>query len=287
VDDEAFAKFAKDQGMEPDALAEKLFQNRKIKIKVKGEEKEMDYHQIKSTISREETFQKKFEGMRKSEEMKLGTLMKAAQAGDIEAAKKIQNLLVKGTGVRDADDLLDKLENAKGEYDEDAVLAKTHDTDEFDEVFADVKDSVDFKTHMGTIETKLKSFMPQKVYEQYWKSPDSRRAMYNLAASGRLDELSSAFEAEIARLPFEKQLELEGDPDLYGRAFVAVIKRQNAKKAQTGGGSQDKDDLAAVSSGSRPKVRKPESKIPTAEEIMAMSPDEFRAYQDKLGIRRL
>jgi hypothetical protein len=111
--------------------------------------------------------------------------------------------------------------------------------------------------------------------------------MYNLAASGRLDELSAAFEAELSRLPFEKQLELEGDPDLYGRAFVAVIKRQNAIKAQGGSGNPDKDNLDAVSGNARPKARKPESKNPTAEEIMAMSPEAFQAYQAKLGIRRL
>lgn len=282
IDMEKVDALAKEQGMDADAFADKLFRERTFKVKVGGKEKEFDYHQIKSTLSREESSQKRYDKLRSSTTVKYGTLMEAAESGDKGAQKQLRDMMVKFMGAEDADDMNDKLEDVKDEYDVDKALQTKQKDDEFETAFADVKDDVDYQDNMNTIETRLKEIMPETIFDQYWEDASSRRGMYNLAASGRLEELSSAFQEEIGKLPLDKQVELEGDADAYGRFFLKVIEKNNAKKPPEK--PPEDDGLSAVSTGTRPPQRQQPSETP---DFSKMTSEEFRAWQDSQGIQRI
>lgn len=279
---ENFEAFAKEQGMEADAFKDKLLRDTSFKVKVRGKEKEYDYNTIKSILSREDSSQERYDKLRTSSTLKMGTLVEAAEKGDAAAQKKLRDLVVKFSGAEDADDMNDKLDGVEGEYDEGKAVEDAASEESFDIEFADVKDDVDYQTHLDTIQTTLKDLMPSKVYDHYWNTPSDRKGMYNLAASGRLEELASAFQEAFVELPHEKQMELEGDPEKYGRMFLNVIHKQNATKQKQVDPPED-DGLSSVSSGTRPKQRKSDSELP---DFSKMSSAEFRAWQDKNGIQR-
>jgi len=285
IDQDKFEAFAKEQGFESDAFAEKLFKDRKFKVKVGGKEKEFDYHQIKSTLSREESSQQRYDKLRSSEEYKLGLLAKAAQDGDVKAQKKLRDFVVKSSGAEDADDMNDKLEDVEGEYEEKDTLEEERKAEEFEEFFGEVKEDVDYETHLDTINNELKSFMPQSIFDRYWNEAKDRRAMYDLAASGRLEELTSAFQEELDTLPLEKRMELEGDSELYGRAFVSVIKKQNAKLyAQGTENPPEEDGLNVVSNGTR-TTKGPE--VSAKPNFATMTTQERQVWKRENGIQTI
>ena len=177
VDTTAFQEYIKEKGLDEDAFADKLFRDRKFKIKVNGKEKEMDYGDIKSHLSRETTFQKKYNQLETSDEYRLGMLMAAATAGDKAAIKQVKEQLVKAMGSSDDDDFLDKLSEVEGEYNAEAELEKRKESTKFDDAFMDVKDEVDYEDNIDIINSVLKGFIPPKIFEVYWENPADRRNM--------------------------------------------------------------------------------------------------------------
>ena len=281
VDMTAFEAMAKDQGLSEDELAEKIFHGRKFKVKMNGKSREMDYSDIKNHLSRETTFQKKYDEANKSDEMKMGTLVAAAKGGDKGAQKKLQGLLKEFTGAEDVDDMNDKLNDVEGTFDEEAGLIKKRNEVEFETEFADVKGDVDYEANVATIQGDIKDRMPAKIWERYWNSPADRKSMYALAASGRADLLLDTFQSEVDSLPLEKQLELAGDPDMYGVAFLSMINRLNAKSTKQGEETTEVDNLNAVSSGTKPASRAQASETPDFDK---MTSQEFKAWQVKNGL---
>ena len=280
IDMTAFAQMAEDQGLSEDELAEKIFHNRKFKVKMNGKHREMAYSDIKSHLSRETTFQKKYDELNNSEEIKMGHLVSAAKGGDKAAQKKLQQYLKEFTGAEDVDDMNDRLDSVSDDFDEDASYATRRDSEKFDAEFADVKDDVDYADNLNIIQTEIKSRMPAKVWERYWNTPTDRKSMYALAASGKSEILLDTFQSEVDLLPLEKQLELVGDPDLYGRAFLSMINRLNAKASKQEEGIHEDDGLNAVSTGR--KVGRP--KTSETPDFMKMSSEEFLAFQRKHGL---
>tara|TARA_R110000787_G_scaffold5480_2_gene20050 strand:+ start:8905 stop:10014 length:1110 start_codon:yes stop_codon:yes gene_type:complete len=281
VDMTAFTNMAKDQGISEDELAEKIFHGRKFKVKMNGKPREMDYSAIKNHLSRETTFQKKYDEANKSEEMKMGTLVAAAKGGDKGAQKKLQGLLKEFTGAEDVDDMNDKLDSVEGVFDEEAGLIKKRNDEAFETEFEDVKEDVDYEANLATIHGDIKDRMPAKIWERYWNSPADRKSMYALAASGRADLLLDTFQSEVDSLPLEKQLELAGDPDMYGVAFLSMINRLNAQNTKPAEETTEVDNLAAVSSGTKPASRTRASETPDFDK---MTSQEFKAWQVKNGL---
>jgi hypothetical protein len=221
-----------------------------FKFKIKGEEREFTEEQIRHTLSREETFQKKYDKLERSEEYKFGVLMAAAKGGDKGAQKALLDKVVEFTGSENGDAMLSEMEKVEEKFDEEKQLADRQAAESFEEAFEDVKDDVDHKEILGTIQTDLKSRMPEKVFEQYWEDPNARRTMYDLQKSGRADELFSAFEDQLQELSLIERAKIKTDSDLYGALFVEVIKSQNAKQGEVKKESSA-PELSAVSSGNR------------------------------------
>lgn len=248
---------------------------------VGGETKEYSAHEIKSALGR----QRKLDETLRSEQFKLGTLMKAAQGGDATAQKKVQNMLVKMTGSDDADGMLEKLEDEKGEFDEDKVAEKQAVEAEFDSAFADVKDSVDYAENLAIMDGSLKARIPEALFNEFNSAPQAKRAMYNLVASGRMDHLLTAFEQKISALPHEKRQKIQTDPELYGQEFLLVVEQDNARIAKADKPSPKKaveqdDGMGAVSTS-------PSNRIdlkPSEPDFENMSDKEFDAYRRKNGI---
>lgn len=274
---------------------EKLEENKKgaephrFKVTIGGEEKELTYHEIKSAIGRSSALQKQLNQMNSSEEMKLGTLMAAAKSGDKKAGKKAHDMLVAAFGKESAEDLIDELSGVEGDFDEGQKLSEREKEAQFDQFFDDVKDDVDFETHMTTVNESFPGRVPAKVFEAYNNEPHLRRTMYDLAASGRADEILSAVDAEINSLPFEKQLEVRSNPDLYGDAFFLVVNKLNASKQAKKEKTEDpeKDALDSISGGNesrRSEVATPQGEVP---DFLKMSAKEFAEYKEKAGIPEL
>lgn len=259
----------------------------KIKVTLHGVERELSMHEVKSAVGRQSSLQKQLNELTKSDEMKFGTLLKAAQDGDKKAAKKVQNLLVKGLEKDDADQLNDELDDVKGEFDEDEVLAKKQLEARFDTIFGAVKNDVDFQKNMDTIQGDLKTAMPEKVWTHYWEVPEHRKVLYDLAASGRQSELLGALNEHLAKLPFEKQLEVQSNPDLFGEAFLIVTREQNAvarKNAEANDeGSDEQDELSAVSPGPTARSKDTTPAHGEGPDFENMSSEEFMKQRSKMG----
>lgn len=254
-------------------------------FKIKGEEKTFTRDQIHHTLAREETFQKKYGAMEKSEEYKFGVLMAAAKGGDKAAQKALVAKMVEFTGAEDGDQMLSQMEEVKEELDEEKLLSDRQSKQAFEDAFEDVKEDVDYQETVDKIKTDLKSRMPEKVFKEYWDDPSTRRTMYDLQKSGRVDELFSAFEDQLVELPLLERAKIKTDSSLYGALFVEVIKSQNAKQGE-GNKESSESELDAVSSGSRSRSAPAKESQPDWEN---MSDAEFRKAEQKmlkkLGIR--
>lgn len=241
----------------------------KLKISFEGKERELSASDVQAAMGRAKSFQKRNDDLMKGEELKLGTLMVAAQGGDVKAQKKLQGMLLKMTKAEDGRDLDEKLEEVEDDFDADKIIkSKTDeakDKAEWDESFGDVENNVDYKQNLDIVETDLRGQMPAKVFNTFWARPDTRRAMYNLVSTGRMEELLGAFAEKVSTLPFSDKIKIETDPDFYGAAFTAVVKEQNAlqvnaSKAEgappnNGNGSPPaKSAISSVSPGTQGKT---------------------------------
>ena len=112
--------------------------------------------------------------------------------------------------------------------------------------------------------------------------------MYDLVATGRREEVVGALNDEISRMPLEKQLEIQGDPEKYGQAFFIVVQRLNDSKnsPQTEPeGSDESDDSAGldvVSSGN--KNRESKTAQSDGPDWKNMSSEEFQKRRSQMGL---
>lgn len=178
LDGDKLKAFLEENKLTEEQFVEEFLKDRELPINFKGKSRKLKLQDIRSLLPREETFQRKFDNLSKSDELRLGTLMKAAQGGDKNAQKKVQKLLIDMTGAKDADGMLDNLEEVEGEFDEEKLLVDQRAKDDEDLHFSDVKDEVDFKDNLAIVETDLQKRMPPKIFKSYWKEPSSRRTMY-------------------------------------------------------------------------------------------------------------
>ena len=218
-------------------------------FKVKGKDQEFTHDQIRHALSREDTFQKKYNDIEQSEAYRLGVLMSAAKEGNKGAQKKLKDMLVGFTGASDDDSMLDSLDSVDETFDENEATEKKRYESSMEASFSDVKDSVDFEKNIGIVQSELKELMPEKVWESYWDDPEARRTMYDLVASGRMTELMETFNRELESLPLVEQVKIKRDPDWYGDLFVAVVKQQNARQVDKSNKDQGPTEADAVSTG--------------------------------------
>lgn len=249
-----------------------------LEFTVGGKTREYTAHEIKSALGR----QRKLDEVMGSSEYKMGLLIKAAESGDKGAQKKMQELLVKFTDSEDADGMVDKLEEEKGEFDEEGKAKEQLNKVSEDEFFADVKDSVDYEDNLAKIDSSLKPRIPEKLFNQFSANPSAKRAMYDLVASGRMETLLNAFELELNALPLEKRLDVLSDPETYGREFTNLVKRENAKQTQpqTTEQKQSEDnsnsDLDAVSTAPSGRTNNQTPSEPDFEKMTDAEFDQFR-----------
>jgi len=254
-----------------------------FKVMLHGKERSMTENDIKSAMGKLEKLQKLGKTANDSEEMKLGTLTVAAKNGDKGAQKKLRDMLKTSLG----DDDMDDLDDVTTTFDEDSALQDSIKEDEFEVQFLDVKDGVDFKDNMAKIENELKAKMPLKVWESYFEAPETRRTLYDLVASGRMDELLTQLEDALATLPINKQIEVETNPELYGQYFMTVLKRSNAELSKAGtdtkgtgdDGDSTDDGLDSVSTGKKGRASGKDSKPEI--DWANMTKEEFRAEKSK------
>lgn len=270
-------------GAEPAVESVEAKESNPFEFTVGGETKEYSAHEIKSALGR----QRKLDATLKSDQYKLGTLMVAAKNGDASAQKKVQEMLVSMTGADDADGMLEKLEEEKPEFDEDKEADKLAEEAEFDAMFEDVKDNVDYSENLAIINGSLKAKIPETIFDEMNSAPQSRRAMYNLVASGRMEHLLSAFEQHVSTLPHEKRQKIQTDASAYGDEFLLVVQQDNARISEADKPSQTKkeepvdDGLDAVSTAPNARINKPTSKEPDFDN---MTQAEFDAFRRKKGI---
>ena len=244
-------------------------------FKVKGEDKEYSKDQLQHLLSREQTFQQKATKLETSDEYQLGLMFKKAQDGDKGAQKKMMEAIRSMAGEND----LESLEDTEEEYNREEVQAKQELDSKFEEAFADVKSDVDYDETLGKIESELKGHIPEKLYKQYYDSPDERRTLYDLVKSGRAEEVFGALNEELGKLPLTDRVKIKNDPELYGSLAFEVIQDLNAQKSSSGNEGQAESNLDAVSTGSGShRVEKEEA----APDFLKMSKEEFQAYEKKM-----
>lgn len=240
---------------------------------IKGEEVEYTKDKLQHLLAREKTFQQKYEEIRKSDTTKLGVLMAAAKGGDAGAQKQVFDQLKSMT-----DNDVYELEDVEEEFDVDKKMEESRETDAEDEIFSDVKGDVDFDTTLDKMKEHFPTRMPAKLFQSYWDNPEERRVMYDLAKSGRADEIFDALDGELNQLPLADRIKLKQDPDAYAMAVVEVINGLNAPQSS----SQPKDlgqtELDAVSTGTSSHRQEKEESLP---DVSKMTDQQFKDYQIK------
>jgi hypothetical protein len=256
-------------------------QNNPFEFTVNGETKEYTAHQIKSALGR----QSKMNEILGSDEYKMGLLMQAAKSGDKKAQKQLQEQLVQFTGSEDADGMVDKLQDETAEFDAEAKAQEKAKQAEFDALFSDVKDSVDYEANFAKIDTDLRPHVPEKIFTQFFADPADRRALYDLAASGNAPQVISAFNLFVGGLSPEKQLEVKTDRSAFVQALELSVKQIANATAANGsdgqGETEESSDLDAVSTKPSSRVANPTSSGPDWDK---MSDEDFQAYQIKMGL---
>lgn len=216
------------------------------------------------------------------DDMKMATLMREAKSGNAAAIKAVQKIMMGAADVEDGYELKDKMDDVDAEFDLDKTHKETAESQAFDEVFSEVKEDVDFDKNMGIVENDLQSKLPDAIYDAYWNSPHSRKVMYDLVASGRMEPLLEAFNNEISKLPFEKRLDLQRDPQAYGDAFVLVIEQENNKAGKPAVTQTAKSGMASVSNGNSGHM--PNKAGEDKPDWGSMSREEFLKQREKLGL---
>jgi len=280
INSDAFNGFLQNQGITEDQLKEALLENHKFNFTFKGKEREFNHHELKSMLGRAESSQEQIANIQKSDEMKLGTLMKAASDGNKSAQKKVQLMLKTATGSEDFDDITDKLDEVADDFDENEALALSLEASAKEAVFADIKDDVDFETNMAKIDDDLRPRVPDSVFRAYWDNPHERRAMYDLVTSGRMESLLDAMDTELLKLSPRERVQIKGDPEVYGEMFVEVIHQENSKltgdNQEAEGGPDPMDSVSSGARGRSQPVNEDESR-----DFLAMSSAEFAEWKLK------
>lgn len=256
---------SKDEGGHKDSL----------KFTVKGEEKEYTREQLQHLLSREQTFQQKYEGLRNSDEYKQLLALRAAKEGDKGARKQILQQL------KEMEDDLDSLDEVEDTFDADKKISQ----DSFEEAFEDVKGDVDYQETLDKINTDLKSRIPEKVFQTYYDAPDTRRTMYDLIKSGRTEEVFQGVEEALSQLSLGERVKAKADPEFYGMVVVEVINDLNARRSQTKEqtDTSESDALSAVSTGtsSRSQVKADNDEVDWMK-LYQTDPEKFREMERKL-----
>ena len=271
--------FLKDNGLTRDDL----LKDHKFEVTIQGRKRAMTYQDIRSSLGRTVSLQKKVSSLENSDELKMGTLALAAKSGDKSAQKKLRDIL---SSSMKEDETLDDLDDIKGEFNEEDVLSEKLDKQKFDDIFDDVKEDLDFKENMDTINGSLRGRLPEVVWQSYYDSPESRRTMYDLVKSGRMDDLLDRMDQALLNLPHEEQIKVESDPDLFSKHFMVVLKRANAEAAKKtkdnskDQGEDESDGLDSVSSGKTGRQSGKASKPKV--DWMGKSRDDFMKVRAKL-----
>ncbi len=242
-------------------------------FKVKGEDREFTKAQIQHMLSREQTFQQKYDAINKSETTKLGMLMEAAKGGDAGAQKKILDHLKEFTN----NDVYE-LEDVEQEFDLDKHVEKNQELESEDEAFADVKNDVDFEKTLDTMKEHFPNRMPGKLFQSYWDNPEERRIMYDIAASGRADEIFDALDGELNKLSLADKIKIKQDPEAYALAVVEAINGLNAPQQPSAPKDSGPTDLDAVSTGRSSHSQTKEERPP---DFSKMTEKEFYDFQIK------
>lgn len=204
-----------------------------LTFKVKGEEKNYTKDQLQHLLSREQTFQQKYESLRNSEEYNQLVTLQAAKEGDKSAQKM----------------LLDQLKGMEGDLDSLAEVEETFDVEKkmeatsMDEAFSDVKSDIDYEETLDKMNNDLKSKMPEKVWSAYNDDPVHRRTMYDLIKSGRDTEILESVNQAITDLPLGERVKAKADPEFYGMLVVEVVNDLNAQRTDAG---QTKDSVEST-----------------------------------------
>jgi len=205
----------------------------------------------------------------------MGLLMAKAKEGDKGARKALLSAIKDMAGDED----LSSFEDTEETFDTEKELEARKEDSKFEEVFADVKSDVDYEETLAKIDTTLKSQMPEKVYQDYYDKPETRRTMYDLVKSGRADEVFGALNEELQKLPLVDRVKIKNDPELYGSLAYEVIQDLNARKQGTTAKDQADSDLDAVSTGTSSRRVEKEEAEP---DFLTMSKEEFKAYEKKM-----
>lgn len=240
---------------------------------VKGEDKEFTKAQIQHMLSREQTFQQKHDALNKSDTVKMGMLMEAAKNGDAGAQKKILDQLKEYTN----NDVYE-LEDVEQEFDLDKHMEKVQENESEDEAFADVKNDVDFEKTLDTMKEHFPNRMPGKLFQSYWDNPEERRIMYDIAASGRADEIFDALDGELNKLSLADKIKIKQDPEAYALAVVEAINGLNAPQQPSAPKDSGPTDLDAVSTGRSSHSQTKEERPP---DFSKMTEKEFYDFQIK------
>ena len=251
-------------------------QDGSYKFDIKGEEKEFSRKDLVNMLSREDTFQKKFNSLSQGEEYKLGVLMKAAQDGDKSAQKAVYEQLKSLS-----EDVTD-LESVEEEFDTEKAVEKQNEDNQFDEVFADVKGDVDYEDTLSKIESDLKGKMSPEVYDSYYQGAETRKVMYDLVKSGKTEEVFGALNEELSKLPLVDRVKIKKDPDMFGDLVVEVVNDLYAQPKDTGKKDSGKSNLEAVSTGNRSHSQpsKDDTQIDWLD-LMKNDPKKFREMEAK------
>lgn len=240
-------------------------------FKVKGEDVGYSHNQIQSMLAREQTFQQKYNEVSEGDDQKLGVLLSAAKGGDDGAKREVYDMLKASMG---DGDLLD-LEDVDAKFDPSKARAEEKTVDAVDDAFADVKGDVDFEDTMTKIKEQIAPQMHDSVFQSYWDNPTERRVMYDFAKSGKADELFSALETELSKLPLGERVAIKKDPDAYGIAIGEVVKSLSAP-AVAPAKDQGSADLSAVSTGQGSRSQEKSDGPP---DFDRMSMAEFKQWQ--------
>lgn len=252
-----------------------------LRFKVKGEEKEYTKEQLQHLLSRDETFQQKFNKLNNSDEYKLGLLLSAAKNGDKGAQKQLM------AQMKEVVEDFDALDDVEEDFDVEKTKLTREQQEQFEEVFADVKGEVDYEENLAKIKTDLKSKLPEKVWQSYWDTPETRRTMYDLIKSGRTEEIFVALDEELGRMPLGERVKIKNDPELYGSAVIEVIRDLNARGNRAETKDPVADDLDAVSTGRSSHSNPRESETIDWEQLLLTDPDKFKEMERKVLGRNL
>ena len=267
---------------------EKIMEGHKFSVRIKGKDREMTLSDIKSLAVRQSASDKKLSDLQASEEYRFGLIVTAARAGDKTAQKKLLKLTMESAKAENVDALSDGLEDVSEEFDEAKAVEAKNKANEEDQYFGDIKDDVDYQANLDIIKTDLKKRIPSDIWKAYWGTPATRRAMYDLVSSGRADDLLGLMDKKLSKLPYEKQLEIEGDPTIFGRFLAEIIRTDNLKhsKSAKAEGSEasdnaDDDSISSVSSGRAGRNPSGGSGSSATPDFSKMGADEFRTWKEK------